>query len=186
MKKQLLLTLTLMVFCNVRICAQMIAVNTDAMWWATMAPNLGLELVVGERSTASLNALSMRRLIGNEAKMMALQPEYRYYFSGRTMFREFIGIGGIGAVYDIHWKNKVYDGTALGLGLTFGYVLPLTKRLNVDFHAGFGYIHYSQKEYFAGDQYDTDAEDNGAQRVNARGYYLLPTRIGVSISYILK
>ena len=168
------------------VSAQMIAVNTDAVWLATMAPNLGLELVVGERSTASLNALSMRRLIGNEAKMMALQPEYRYYFSGRTMFREFIGIGGIGAVYDIHWKNKVYDGTALGLGLTFGYVLPLTKRLNVDFHAGFGYIHYSQKEYFAGDQYDTDAEDNGAQRVNARGYYLLPTRIGVSLSYILK
>jgi hypothetical protein len=101
------------------------------------------------------------------------------------MFREFIGIGGIGAVYDITWSGKVYDGTALGLGLTFGYVLPLKKRLNIDFHAGFGFIHYKHKEYFVGDQYDADYIFDGEQRANASGYYLLPTRIGVSVSYIL-
>ena len=102
------------------------------------------------------------------------------------MYREFIGIGGIGTVYDITWKGKVYDGAALGLGLTFGYVLPITSRLNIDFHAGFGFVTYKQKEYFVGDQYDSDYVFDGEQRANATGYYLLPTRIGVSVSYVIR
>ena len=102
------------------------------------------------------------------------------------MYKEFIGLGAIGATYDIKWAGKVYDGTGLGLGLTFGYVMPIKSRINIDFHAGFGFIFYKHKEYFNGDQYDADYIFDGEQRANASGYYLLPTRIGVSISYILK
>lgn len=166
--------------------AQMISANMDALWLATMSPNLGFELVVSERSTISLNGLVMSKPLGKDVKFYGLQPEYRYYFSGRPMYHEFIGVGAVGATYDITWKGKVYDGTAMGAGLTFGYVLPLTRRLNVDFHAGFGFVYYKQKEYFEGDQYDVDYVIDNAQRANASGLLLLPTRIGVSLTYILR
>ena len=185
MKKILLAVVVTVLVSVLPVRAQMVAANVDALWLATLTPNVGFELVVGERSTVSLNSLFAMKPLGKDIKITALQPEYRYYFSGRPMFREFIGIGGIGAVYDITWSGKVYDDTALGVGLTFGYVLPLKKRLNIDFHAGFGFIHYKHKEYFVGDQYDADYIFDGEQRANASGYYLLPTRIGVSVSYML-
>lgn len=185
MKKRRLVVVLAALVSTLAVRAQMVAANVDALWLATLSPNIGFELVVGERSTFSLNGLFAMKPLGKDIKITAVQPEYRYYFSGRPMFREFIGIGGIGGVYDIKWSGKVYDGTALGVGLTFGYVLPLKKRLNIDFHAGFGFIHYKQKEYFEGDQYDIDYVFDGEQRANANGYYLLPTRIGVSVSYIL-
>ena len=186
MMKRLVWTIVVAVAGVVGARGQMIAASTDALWLATTSPNLGLELVVGERSTLGLNALWTRKPLGKDVQIKALQPELRYFFSGRPMYREFVGIGAIGAIYDITWAGKVYDGTAVGAGLTFGYVLPLTRRLNLDFHAGFGMIFYKQKEYFVGDNYDAEYIINGELSANATGYYLLPTRFGISLSYILK
>ena len=98
----------------------------------------------------------------------------------------FVGAGALWTDYDIHWKGKVYEGQAMGLGMTFGYVFTLTRRINIDCHAGFGMIGYKHKEYFENDFYDEDYLINGLPRTNADGYTLLPTRIGVSISYIIK
>ena len=132
------------------------------------------------------NGLLVHKPYGKNIKLLELQPEYRYYFSGRPMFREFIGIGAVGGTHDIEWKGKIYDGMNIGLGVTFGYVMPIGKRFNVDFHAGFGAVYYNHKEYFTGDQYDADSAVDGLEKNNASGYYLLPTRIGVSITYIIK
>ena len=49
----------------------------------------------------------------------------------------------------------------------------------------YGELVKKHKEYFVGDQYDADYIFDGEQRANASGYYLLPTRIGVSVSYML-
>ena len=186
MKRTLLVVVLTALVSTLTVRAQKIAANVDALWLATFTPNIGVELVVGERSTLSLNGLFAMKPLGKDIKIKAIQPEYRYYFSGRPMYKEFIGLGAIGATYDIKWAGKVYDGTGLGLGLTFGYVMSIKSRINIDFHAGFGFIFYKHKEYFNGDQYDADYIFDGEQRANASGYYLLPTRIGVSISYILK
>ena len=166
--------------------AQMVAVNTDVLMDVLQMPAIGAEVVVGERSTLSMNAFGGYHPWGKKMKALGLQPEYRYYFSGRPMSRYFVGIGALVSSHDITWKRKVYDGNAFGGGLTFGYVLSINKRLNVDFHAGFGAIVYRQKEYYEGDFYDEDYSINGVIRTNATGYTLLPTRLGISLSYILK
>ena len=137
MKKKLLMTLMLSTLWCVATRAQMIAANIDALWLATLSPSIGLEMVVGERSTIGLNGLFVNKPYGNNIKLIEVQPEYRYYFSGRPMFREFIGIGAIGGTHNIEWKGKIYDGTNFGLGLIFGYVMSIGKRVNVDFNAGF-------------------------------------------------
>ncbi len=184
MRKLFFAALMAMSFSTVR--AQMVAVSTDVLMDALMVPSIGAELVVGERTSVGLSCFVGHNPWGNDMKMAGLQPEWRYYFSGRPMHSYFIGVGGVVATYDITWKGKVYDGYACGLGLTFGYVISLGKRFNIDLHAGFGMIGYRQKEYFEGDNYEADSNYGAPSQANASGYMLLPTRIGVSVAYILK
>lgn len=166
--------------------AQMLAVNTDVAMDALMAPNIGLELTVANQSTLSLNTLISHKSWGKDAQVAAIQPEYRYYLSGRPMNKFFLGIGGIASVYDVDIKDKRYDGYCAGVGLTFGYVLPLSDRWSVDFHAGFGATAYKQKEYYNGDDYDSEFNDDGYPIANAKGFRYMPTRIGISVSYTLR
>jgi len=166
--------------------AQMVAVNTDLVMDLLATPSAGIELVVGERSTLGLDVMGNYHPWKKHMKMIVVQPEYRYYISGRPMHKHFIGIGGLAASYEVWLKGKVYNGTGLGLGLVFGYVANLGKRFNIDFHAGFGAIGYKHKEYTLGDNYDSGYLENGELKTNAKGYYLLPTRIGISLTYILK
>lgn len=183
MKKLLLTFLMLSAVFSAR--AQKLAVNTDVLMDACMIPSVGLEMTVGNWSTFGLNVLGCNKPYGKNIKLLAAQPEYRYYFSGRPMHSLFVGVGGVGAIYDASIKGKVYKGIAYGGGITFGYVMNVTKRLFIDFHAGVAAVGYNRKEYFAGDNYG-DYVVGGLNRPNASGYYLMPQRIGISVAYILK
>lgn len=182
MKK--LLLVILITFCGISAKAQMLAVNTDMLLDVMMTPNAGVEVVVGERTTLGGHIFGNYKPWGKDVKMVGVQPEYRYFFSGRPLHKFFVGAAGLIANYDITWKGKVYDGVSFGAGLTFGYVINLNNRWNIDCHAGFGAIAYKQKEYYEGD--NRNEATGGLGYRNANGYYLLPTRIGVSLSYILK
>ena len=181
-----LLVAVMLLMVSVGAKAQMVVVNTEATSDLLMAPNVGLEVVTGNHSSVGFNVLHSPKLLGFGLKLSAIQPEYRYWFSYRPVNKWFVGVGAIGALFNGTYKGKVYDGYGIGGGITYGYVWNITDRLNIDVHSGFGVFYYNRKEYFEGDNYDVDYTDNGAQRANASGYYLLPTRIGVSVSYILK
>ena len=181
-----LLTAALLALSCLAARAQMVAVSTDVLMDALMIPQVGAELVVGERTSVGLGLFGSSKPWGKQVKLAGLQPEWRYYFSGRPMHRHFVGVGALGTTYDITWKGKVYDGYAVGLGVTFGYVIALTKRLNIDLHAGIGIVGYWQKEYFEADSYEQDMDYGAPAQANASGYVLLPTRVGVSVTYILK
>ena len=164
--------------------AQQIAVKTNGLMFAAMMPNVGCEFVVGERSSIDISAFDAVNIYGNKAQMIGLMPEYRYWFNGRPMTREFVGISALGTSYDITWGDNIYQGDAAGAGVTFGYALNLSKRLIVEFHGGFGAVYFKQKQYYKNDNLE-DYTDGTAQ-ANATGYKLLPIKIGVSISYIFK
>ena len=161
--------------------AQLLAVSTDLAMDVVSVPNIGLELGVGERGSVVLNGLMSSKVLGHKFKAKALQPEYRYWFGGRPMHRHFVGVGSIIATYDVDWDSHIYKGEAAGLGVTFGYVWSLSSRFNIDFHAGLGVIAYKHKEYYTGDHYEYFTQEK-----NASGYWLLPTRIGISAAFILK
>ncbi len=184
--KKLILLIILATFGWRTANAQLVAVSTEATTDLLMMPNVGFELVTGERTTFGISAFFASKPWGKDVKIVGVQPEYRYFFSGRPMHSFFVGAGALGVSYDITWKGKVYDGMAFGIGATFGYVFNITHRLNIDCHAGFGAVVYRHKEYFVNDNYDLDYSIGGVERTNANGYALLPTRIGVSVSYILK
>ena len=101
------------------------------------------------------------------------------------MTREYVGVAALGATYDITWGDKVYQGDAGGIGMTFGYVMNFSKRLNVEFYGGCGFVYFNQKQYFVNDSFD-DYTGTGAVQANANGYKILPIKLGVSVSWILK
>lgn len=165
--------------------AQIIAVNTDVVSDAMLAPNLGVELGMNSRSSLSVNALFGNKILGKDIKLAAVQPEWRYYLSGRTMYHHFIGIGALATSYNMKVDDRVYNGDGAGLGVTFGYVLPLTNRLSIDFHAGCGMLVYRQKEHHVDEDY-SQYMDGEQEVANSHGTGIWPTRIGISLTYILK
>lgn len=160
--------------------AQKLAVNTDLLMDGLQTPSLGFEFATGNSTSISLNAMGNYKPWGADMKMIAVQPELRYYFSRRAMSRHFVGICLPFGTYKIKDDNKVYDGYGLGVGVTFGYVINLSRRWNLDLHAGVQNFFYEQKEFYKGGIYEKITDT-----YNARGTYFLPTRIGVSIAYIL-
>lgn len=165
--------------------AQQIAINTDLLWDVACSPSIGFEMTVGEKSTIALGGFFMPKPYGLNVKAWGLQPEWRYWFSGRPMHRHFVGVGAIFTDYDTTIDERVRTGTGVGAGITFGYAFDLGKRITLNLHAGFGAIYYNGKEYTVGDDFDEHTAGN-AVKANASGVYFLPTSIGVSFSYMLK
>ena len=185
MKRRILYLLFLLLGVCPVVRAQMLAVKTDALKWGLMSPNLCVELVTSAKTSLDLSVFGNYKPWGKDVKMLALQPEFRYWFNGRPMVREYVGVSLLATTYDITWGRHIYQGDAVGAGLTFGYVLDVGKRWNIEFYGGFGAFAYFQKQYYVNDNYE-DYESGGGSKNNSDGYTLLPTKIGVSVSYILK
>ncbi len=165
--------------------AQHVAIKTNALMWMAATPNFSCEFVTGEHASVDVSLLGHYKPYGLDSKLAGLQPEFRYWFNGRPMTREFIGVAALLATYDMTWNKNVFDGDAAGIGVTFGYNFALKKRFNIEVFGGFGAVYFQQKQYNVNDNYD-DFFPDGSKRTNANGYKLLPIKLGVSISYVIK
>lgn len=176
-------TLLCILLCTVAIQtrAQRLAASTDIAMDALMAPSIGAEITTGERSTLGLNVTGAYSPWGMDLQVAAIQPEYRYYISGRAMYGLFAGVGGLVSVFDLEHKSKSYKGVNYGAGLTFGYVAKLAQRWNIDFHGSLAIVGFARKDYPR-----TNGEDPTPHPTNSHGYYLMPSRLGISIAYIIR
>lgn len=166
--------------------AQQVAVKTNALFWAAMTPNLGAEFVIGEHSSIDFSAFGHYKPYGVNSKLVAFQPEYRYWFNGRPMIREYIGASAMIAAYDMTLKQRTYTGNAYSVGITGGYVFALSEHWNFELCAGFSLLFFNQKQYYKHDDYDDHHVENGAVQSNSWGYKLFPAKLGVTFSYIIK
>mgnify|MGYP003298897105 CR=1 FL=1 len=160
--------------------AQMIALRSDVAKDLVMTPNFGVDLVVGEKYTIGAEVAFNNNPWGIQMQMTSVTPEFRFWYNGRPFTRQYVGVVANFTSYDLVWNN-IYAGDALGIGLSFGHVRTLTKRWNIDFTASGGFMGYKQKYYYQNDYF----ADYG-ERTNAKGYLLLPIRLGVSVVYVLR
>lgn len=160
--------------------AQMVAVKSDIIKDAAMMPNLGVELVVGERHTMGLQLFGATECWGKSTEIIGLSPFFRYWLSGRTMSRLFVGVNAAIANYNIIWNSDVFRGNSTSLGLSFGYAFNLSKHLNLELQAGTEVMTYSNKEHRVGDSYASYGE-----KANAHGTILFP-RLEFSIVYVIR
>ena len=163
-----------------QISAQMVALRTDIAKDLLMTPNIGIDFVTGEKCTLGAEVAFNNNPWGMQMQMTSVTPEFRYWYNGRPFTRQYVGIVANLTSYDIVWNN-IYSGDAIGMGVSFGHVLMLTKRWNIDFTASVGVMGYRQKYYYKNDYF----ADYG-ERINAKGYLLVPIRLGVSIVYVLR
>jgi len=176
MKRTLFVMVLLLSACGLR--AQQLAVGTDIPALAMGIYNGGAELTVGNRSTIGVSLFgAYHPWISKSSKAIGIQPEYRYYFGGRPMYHHYVGIGLLAVNYDFKWKEKRYDGDAVGAGLTFGYVVSLGRRFSLDAHAGVGLLRYHHQE---------NGVESLESPIECREYVMMPTKIGVTLSYILR
>lgn len=145
-----------------------------------MAPNLGVDFVVGEKTTFGVDVFGTKKTWGKDVKMFAISPDIRYWFGGRTFIRHFVELSLITVNYDIKWGNNIYDGNAYGAGFVFGRAYKLNSHFNFEISGGLTMLSYKQQEYKKDDNY----EDYG-ERFNCKGNTVLP-KIELSISYIIK
>ncbi len=148
--------------------AQQLAVGSDVALLATQTYNAALELTVSGRSTLGVSVMgNYHPWVHQDMRLIGILPEWRFYFSGRPMLYHYVGMTGLLANYDFDGKGEAHHGAAAGVGLTFGYVVPLSQRWNLDLHAGAGWIWYHEK----------------SQTV---GTIILPLKLGVSLAYIIR
>jgi len=148
--------------------AQKLATGVDMAWLAAGMADVGAELSIGRAASLSVSLLACQHpWVHRDISGLAFQPEVRYYLSGRSMYHHFVGVGAIIGGYDMGLDIGHYQGSAAGVGLTFGYVLPLGDRWNVDLHSGFGIVHTQDRHH---------GHDN----------YTIPTKFGVTIAYIVR
>ncbi len=166
--------------------AQKLSVNTDLMMLATQIYNFGAEMTIGNRSTLGLTVFGNHNpYIHDNMKVFGVQPEYRYYFGGRPLYHHYVGVGLLAADYNVIHKGVRYDGYALGAGLTFGYVFALSNKWSIDAHAGVGLVGTSHTKTHMDGQLIELNDGSGLTKDGFKSLHILPTKIGLSLSYTI-
>ena len=156
-------------------------IKTNVAYLAATVANLGVEFAFGKHYSVDLPMIYSPYTVSRTFRLrfLAVQPEFRYWFGGRPMMREFIGVAALGTSYDITWGSETYKGDAWGGGLTFGYAFFLSPHWNIECYGSVGAVYYDHKHYYRDDHYSEN-------RRTAHGYAFIPFKLGVSFAYIIK
>ena len=116
-------------------------------------------------------------------KHLAGQLEYRYWLS--DVFKgHYLGVHATGGIFNFGnlplgiLKDYRLEGQLYGGGLTYGYQWIISNRVNIGVDIGLGYLYVDYDKFYC----PTCGERVDHYRTN----YLVPTKVGVSIIYLLK
>ena len=167
-----------------------LAIKSNLLYWATASPNLAVEFGIARKWTlnilAGLNPWDLNSDKGG-IRHGLVQPEIRYWFCNRFE-RHFVGLHGLYGRYEIanidlspignDLTGKRYKGWGAGGGISYGYHLPMGKRWGWEFTVGMGYLYLDYDKYSC----DTCDKHLGTKAK----HYFGPTKVGVSLLYMIK
>lgn len=170
--------MAVLLVCPLMSFAQRVAVKTNVAHWATASPNVGMELVLGRRVTLDFGAtVNPFRFRESKTHAYLLSPELRCWL-GRPMAGHFLGVNALMGQYDLSWRGTNCNGDVFAAGLSYGYVFILGRRWNLETNIGLGWLRGRCKRWDDGQQVPGSP--------NVRKDFFAPTRVGVTISYIIK
>jgi hypothetical protein len=172
--------------------AQDAAIKTNLVYDATATVNLGLEIGLAPKWTFDLsgNFNAWSKNDHTKWKHWMAQPEIRYWFCDRFS-RHFVGAHLIGGAFNFgNLNNNIsflgtdfsklsdhrYQGYAYGCGIAYGFAFMLSKHLNLELEAGFGYMCLDYETYECagcGRWIDEDIH-----------HYVGPTKAAVNLVYV--
>lgn len=154
--------------------------RTNLVGWALLAPNIGVEMPFARHWSALVETGWAHLDWKHDARryrLWFLSPEVRYHFSPRTEDgpHAYAGIYYATGEYNYHLSGPDgKQGYFHSTGISGGYIVPLSERLNVDFGLALGYTHDRYHRY----TYQTDRD---FYQKTARGNHFGPTKVWVSL-----
>lgn len=179
MIKKLLLLLFIL-NSSTMIYAQRVSISTDVLKWASLSPNMAVDLVLAPRISLNMEGV-YDPLISRDLKRVSVSTELRYWFK-RPFYSHYLGVNFIGAMYDLKLPSGLlkghpnkYRGSVAGIGIGYGYSVIVNKRFSFTPNIGFGYgLVHSQHNF------------NGTSSPTFKSEFKpILTRLGLSFSYII-
>lgn len=170
--------------------AQEVSVKTNIPYWFTATPNVGFEYVLGKNLSVEFTAGFNPFKFGDTKQMKhwIIWSELRYWLYQPTR-GHFFGLHGVGGRYnigglDLPWdrfvglKTARYQGSAVGVGLSYGYKWVLNDRWGLEVTAGGGFARFNYDVYSLG--------ENGQKTGENSKYYFGPTKGALSFIYVIR
>lgn len=156
------------------------AIKTNLAYWAATVANIGVEYRFGNHYSIDLPILYSPYSVAQnyQLRILAIQPECRYWLH-QPMKGHFFGahlhVGAFNIAVDAKHRYQSPKGF-YGLGVSYGYVLPIAGRWAAEFTIGAGYLHTKYDSYYNipnGARYQKDTPYN----------YWGITRVGIGVAY---
>ena len=163
------------------------ALKTNALYDVMLVPNIGVEFAANKQWSVAANwmyAWWSNRGKDNFWRIYGGDMEVRRWFGRKADERPLqghhIGVYGQLFTYDFELGGRGYlgDKWSYALGISYGYSLPLAKRLNLDFNLGLGYWGGKYKEYLP-------IEGHYVWQSTKQRHWWGPTKAEVSLVWLL-
>jgi len=186
----------------------MIAVKSNLVYDATATINLGAEYAINKKFSIDLSGNYNGWDIlsdGRSWQHWMIQPEGRYWLH-ESFNGHFVGVHALYGNLDIarldfgimdFERAYIYSGPVFGGGISYGYQLYVTPRLNIEFSIGIGYLNLKYDKTVYRERENPDTVDGQVYKDDITfkgpyGYlgefkkgYFGPTKLGISIVYII-
>ena len=160
-----------------------------------LIPNAGIEIDLKNRWTFGLNGMGawwkcerkhyMWRIYGAEifARKYFGKKTEKQYFTGHhlglygQMLTYDFQLGGKGIMGGIPGGN-LFDKMNYGIGIEYGYALPIARHLNLDFSLGLGYLGGEYREY-------RPIDDCNVWLATKRRHWFGPTKAEIALVWVV-
>lgn len=158
-----------------------VRLRANALGWAAVAPNLGVEVGLSKHLTfvAEGYVSPLWDMDNFKAKGYLITPELRYYFC-ESFNKHYIGVhGNIGEASDLKLASNQHirkDATVYGVGITYGHQWLFNHHWSLDVFGGLGWWHIKSDNY-------SRCEPTKLLAENATRDLFFPSRLGVTFGY---
>ncbi len=164
-----------------------LGIKTNVLYDLLLIPNIGVEVYLGRNWSASANWMyawwkSDRR--HNYWRTYGGDVEIRRWFGKRAeekpLTGHHAGVYGQIVTYDFELGGRGYlgDKWSYGAGISYGYALPVARRLNLDFTLAVGYLRGKYKEYLP-------IDDHYVWQSTRMRNWVGPTKLEVSLVWLI-
>lgn len=124
------------------------ALKSNIAYDAAGLPNLAFEMQFSKHISVELPVICSFWDISQKhaVRTVAIQPEGRWWLK-QLGAGHFFGVHAHVAWFNVKWQKDRYQNTdrpLLGAGVSYGYLLPLSKHWGAEFSLGAGYRHIIQ------------------------------------------
>ena len=128
-----------------------LAIKTNLLYDAVGMPSLEAEYRIDDRWSVNLEgevAWWSKKPRHRYYQIATISPEARYWFKTRQPWHgHYMGVFVGGSWYDLENGACGYKGDFWMVGLSYGYMFPLGRRLSLETGLGIGFLHTEYEEY---------------------------------------